>query len=212
MIGFESIKAIQTSRFGFYIQKFEIKRMKQAFVLLTLVFTLSFTNAQEMSTDQSIHQFQMRTLSGEAVSLEDYKGKVVLLVNVASKCGLTPQYVDLQEFYAEYKDQDFTILGFPANNFGAQEPGSNEEIQTFCRVNYGVEFPMFSKISVKGEDQHPLYQFLTQKDKNGVEDSEVQWNFQKYLVGKDGKLVKVIPPMDKVTDPEVKNSILELLN
>ena len=104
------------------------------------------------------------------------------------------------------------ILGFPANNFAGQEPGSNEEIEQFCRINYGVDFPMFSKISVKGDDQHPLYQFLTQKEKNGVFDAEMQWNFQKFLVGKDGKLVEVISPVTKVTDEEIVSKIESLLN
>lgn len=165
-----------------------------------------------MSTDQTIYQFEMDNLKGESVALDSYKDKVVLIVNVASKCGLTPQYADLQETYAKYKDQGLVILGFPANNFAGQEPGSNDEIQQFCQLNYGVDFPMFSKISVKGEDQHPFYQYLTQKARNGVLDAEMQWNFQKFLVGKDGKLIQMIPPMTKVTDEEIVKTIEDLLN
>ena len=126
-----------------------------------------------------------------------------MIVNTASKCGLTPQYKELEALYQQYKDKDFVIIGFPANNFLKQEPGTNEEIATFCQVNYGVSFPMMSKISVKGKDMHPLYQFLTQKAKNGVMDSKVSWNFQKYLIGKDGHLEKVIDPKTLPNDPEV---------
>lgn len=165
-----------------------------------------------MSADQTIYQFEMDNLQGEPVALESYKDKVVLIVNVASKCGLTPQYADLQETYTKYKDQGLVILGFPANNFAGQEPGTNDEIQQFCQLNYGVDFPMFSKVSVKGEDQHPFYQYLTQKDKNGVLDAEMQWNFQKFLVGKDGKVIQMIPPMTKVTDEEIVKKIEDLLN
>lgn len=165
-----------------------------------------------MNTDNTIYQFEMASLSGEATPLDTYKHKVVLIVNVASKCGLTPQYEDLQATYDKYKDQGLVILGFPANNFMGQEPGTNEEIEDFCRVNYGVTFPMFSKISVKGEDQDPLYQFLTQKALNGAIDAEVQWNFQKFLVDKSGKLVEVIAPSTKVTDPAVVQQIESLLN
>ena len=117
------------------------------------------------------------------------KGKKVLIVNTASKCGYTPQYADLEKLYEQYGGKDFTIIGFPANNFNNQEPGSNEEIRQFCTRNYGVTFPMMAKISVKGDDMHPLYQWLTSKAKNGVMNSEVKWNFQKYLIDKNGKLL-----------------------
>ena len=187
--------------------------MKQILFLL-LVSALAIptkSNAQGMTESETIYQFEMTSLQGEPVSLEMYKGKVVLLVNVASKCGLTPQYADLQETYSKYKDQGLVILGFPANNFAWQEPGSDEEIEQFCTKNYGVDFPMFSKISVKGKDQHPLYQFLTQKEKNGVLDAKMKWNFQKFLVGKDGKLISVIDPRTKVTEEEIVVQIEGLL-
>ena len=188
--------------------------MKQIAILLliTCMVIPTFSSAQNMSDPETIYQFEMTSLQGESVSLEEYKGKVVLLVNVASKCGLTPQYEDLQATYTKYKDEGLVILGFPANNFAWQEPGSDQEIEQFCTKNYGVDFPMFSKISVKGKDQHPLYQFLTQKEKNGVLDAKMKWNFQKFLVGKDGKLISVIDPRTKVTEEEVVTEIEGLLN
>jgi glutathione peroxidase len=143
--------------------------------------------------------------------LNEYKGKVVIIVNVASKCGLTPQYAELQEFYEQYKDKGVVILGFPANNFGAQEPGTNSEIKEFCTKNYGVTFPMFAKISVKGEDIHPLYQYLTQKSLNGVIDAPVQWNFQKFIINKEGKVVESIQPTTSILDAKVKSILQTLL-
>ena len=137
----------------------------------------------------------------------DLKGKKIIIVNTASKCGLTPQYKDLEAVYKEYKDKGLVIVGFPANNFASQEPGTNEEIATFCQLNYGVTFPMMDKVSVKGDDMAAIYQFLTQKSKNGLQDSTVEWNFQKYLINEKGELEKVIAPRTLVTDPEVLNWI-----
>ncbi|MEX2597780.1 MAG: glutathione peroxidase [Salibacteraceae bacterium] len=176
-------------------------------IFLTLVFASMFN----LATDPTIYQFTMTDIEGESISLEAYKGKVVLIVNVASKCGLTPQYEDLQTLYEQKKDEGLVILGFPANNFGGQEPGTEEEINSFCQKNYGVSFPMFSKISVKGDDMHPLYQFLTQKSMNGVTDSNVKWNFQKYLIGRDGKVKEVISPRNSVLDEGVTDKINALL-
>ena len=155
----------------------------------------------------SIHQFTVKDIAGNDFKLADLKGKKVMIVNTASKCGLTPQYVQLQEVYDTYKDKNFTIIGFPANNFGAQEPGSDQEISKFCSVNYGVTFQMMSKISVKGDDMHEVYQFLTQKSKNGLQDSDVAWNFQKYLVNENGELEKVISPQTLPNDESVLNWI-----
>jgi glutathione peroxidase len=155
----------------------------------------------------SIHQFTVKDIDGKDFRFSDLKGKKVMVVNTASKCGLTPQYEQLQWLYDNYKDSNFVIVGFPANNFMGQEPGSDEEIESFCQKNYGVSFPMMSKISVKGEDMHPVYKFLTQKSLNGLEDNEVKWNFQKYLIDEQGKLVKVISPRTLPNDP----SILEWL-
>lgn len=167
-------------------------------VFLFLISFLSFCNmsiiAQNNADNQTIYQFTVEDINGKEFPLSALKGKKVMIVNTASKCGLTPQYKDLEALYLKYKDRDFVIVGFPANNFLGQEPGSNEEIATFCSLNYGVSFPMMAKISVKGKNMHVLYQFLTQKAKNGLEDSKVQWNFQKFLIGRDGKLEKVIAP------------------
>ena len=152
---------------------------------------------------QTIYQFKVEDISGKTFDFSNLKGKKIIVVNTASKCGLTPQYKDLEKIYKEYKGKDFVIVGFPANNFGHQEPGTNAEIETFCEINYGVTFPMMSKISVKGSDMHPLYQFLTQKSKNGLQDSEVEWNFQKYLINEKGELVKVISPEVLPTDDTI---------
>ena len=152
---------------------------------------------------ETIYQFKVKDLYGEEFDFASLKGKKVIVVNTASKCGLTPQYKDLEALYKQYKDKGLVIVGFPANNFAEQEPGTSKEIATFCQQNYGVSFPMMDKISVKGSDMAPLYKFLTEKSKNGVEDSEVQWNFQKYLINEKGELVKVIAPKTLVTEPEV---------
>ncbi len=157
--------------------------------------------------DQSIYQFKVVDLYGEEFDFSTLKGKKIMVVNTASECGLTPQYEQLQKLYEEFKDKNFVIIGFPANNFGNQEPGSNEEIAAFCKANFGVSFPMMEKISVKGEDMAPIYQFLTKKRLNGVADSNVEWNFQKYLIDEDGKLAKVINPKTLPNDVEIKDWI-----
>jgi glutathione peroxidase len=153
--------------------------------------------------DKTIYQFTMNTLDGKPKNLADYKGKVVLVVNVASKCGLTPQYKDLEKLYGEYKEKGFEIIGFPANNFMGQEPGSSSDIAEFCQKNYGVSFDMFEKISVKGKDIHPLYQFLTSKELNGSTEASVSWNFQKFLINKNGEVVTSFSPRTTVYEDEV---------
>ena len=153
--------------------------------------------------EQTVHQFTMETLEGDQFDFSSLKGKKIMVVNTASKCGLTPQYKDLQVLYEQYGSEKFVIVGFPANNFMKQEPGTNEEIVSFCERNYGVSFPMMAKIDVKGNDIHPIYSFLTQKEKNGVMDSKVTWNFQKYLINEDGVLEKVISPRTSPVDEEV---------
>jgi len=178
----------------------------KALLMSLLLLSMTF-----LSTDQTIYQFTMPDINGDEVSLSTFEGKVVMIVNVASKCGLTPQYEDLQKLYDDKKEAGLVILGFPANNFMGQEPGSEEEIKSFCQKNYGVTFPMFSKISVKGDDMHPLYQFLTQKEKNGVMDSNVKWNFQKYVLNKKGELVEMIPPSNSVLKDDVMSLIDKLL-
>ena len=171
-------------------------------LILCLGLITSSLYAQN-TMENSLHQFTVESLAGDNFSFSDLKGKKVLVVNTASKCGLTPQYKELQSLFETYEDKGFVIVGFPANNFMSQEPGSNEEIATFCERNYGVTFPMMAKIDVKGKDIHPLYAFLTQKEKNGVMDSKVTWNFQKYLVNEAGVVEKVIAPRTSPTDQEI---------
>ena len=177
------------------------------FIITLFILTMENLQAQNNADNQTIYQFTVEDINGKPFALADLKGKKVMIVNTASKCGLTPQYKELEALYQQYKDRDFIIIGFPANNFLGQEPGSNEQIASFCSINYGVTFPMMSKISVKGKNMHPLYQFLTQKSKNGVEDSKVKWNFQKYLIGRDGKLEKIIDPKTLPSSDEVKQWI-----
>ena len=171
----------------------------------TTAFTLLFLLAFMLSgvAQQTLHDFTVKDISGEAFDLSELKGKKVLVVNTASKCGLTPQYEQLQALYESYGGSDFVIIGFPANNFLNQEPGSNSEIAAFCEKNYGVTFPMMAKISVKGNDMHPLYQWLTQKKLNGKMDSKVRWNFQKYLIDENGHLVDMVKPKVKPNDEKI---------
>lgn len=144
----------------------------------------------------SLHDFTVEDIYGESFDLSTLKGKKVMVVNTASRCGLTPQYEALEQLYREYADHGFVIIGFPANNFMNQEPGTNEDIIAFCEENYGVSFLMMSKISVRGDDMAPLYQWLTRKENNGVMDAEVSWNFQKFLIDEEGNLEDMIPPRE----------------
>lgn len=156
-----------------------------------LAIAISMLGLMVIPAANSIHTYTANDINDQEVKLSDYDGKIVLIVNTASECGFTPQYEQLQAIYQRYNSFGFEILGFPCNQFGGQEPGNNNQIAQFCSSNYGVTFPMFSKIDVKGENQHPIYKFLTDKELNGVKDSEVQWNFQKYLLDRNGKLVEV---------------------
>ena len=153
---------------------------------------------------KTLYDFTAKTIDGKDFNFSSLKGKKVLIVNTASQCGYTPQYAELEALYKEFGGDQFTIIGFPSNDFGAQEPGTNEEIATFCTVNFGVTFPMMAKISVKGEDMVPLYHWLTSKVENGVADTEVKWNFQKYLIDENGKLVDVMYSKEK---PESEKSL-----
>lgn len=158
------------------------------------------------NTDTSIYNFNLKDIDGNEVSLEQYKGKVLMIVNVASKCGYTPQYEGLQNIYESYKDEGFVILGFPANNFKGQEPGSNEEIKEFCTLEYGVEFPMFSKVSVKGDDQAELFKYLTSQPNPDFE-GDIEWNFEKFLISKDGSLTRRFRSAVKPESEEIAEAI-----
>jgi glutathione peroxidase len=155
---------------------------------------------------KTLYDFKMTSIDGNEIDFSIYKGKKVLIVNVASECGYTPQYKDLQALYEKYGDK-LVILGFPANNFGGQEPGSDEEIKGFCQKNYGVTFPMFSKISVTGDDQHPLYQWLSKKELNGWNDKSPGWNFCKYLIDENGNLLKFYSSKVKPLDEEITSQL-----
>ena len=167
-------------------------------MLAKLVLSAAFASAA-MFAASSVYDFTLNSITGQSVPLSQYKGKVVMLVNVASRCGFTPQYKGLEALYQKYEKQGFVILGFPANNFMNQEPGTNAEIQTFCTRTYNVTFPMFAKISVKGDDQAPLYQFLTDKRTNPTSGGDIGWNFTKFLVDRNGKIVA---RFDTKVDPE----------
>lgn len=158
------------------------------------------------SQAQSVFDFTLPTITGQEQSLSDYQGQVILIVNVASRCGLTPQYADLQELYEKYQDRGLVILGFPANNFMGQEPGTNQEIASFCENRYGVTFPMFSKISVKGSDRHPLYAYL-----ENATGEQPGWNFHKYLIDRDGEQVVSLSSRTRVNEPNVIDQIEALL-
>ncbi len=175
--------------------------------------TSTIANSDQLEDSLSIFPYKAELLNSDVErSMGDYKGKVMLIVNTASKCGLTPQYKELQALYEQLNGEDFALFGFPSNDFMSQEPGSEEEIAEFCQMNYGVDFDMFEKVHVKGDDKHPIYQFLTEKEKNGVMDSEVNWNFQKYLLNKEGRLVAVFQPKVSVESAEVQEAISKLLS
>jgi glutathione peroxidase len=150
----------------------------------------------------SIHDFKVPSLDGNTIDFSKFKGKKILVVNTASECGYTPQYADLQKLYDAYKTK-LVVVGFPANNFGGQEPGSNAEIKDFCKKNYGVTFPMAEKVSVKGNDTHPLFKWLTSKTENGVMDADIKWNFTKFLLDENGKLLAVFPSKVNPTSEEI---------
>lgn len=189
--------------------------MKRILLLLTAVVlataaVLAFAPKNEtpmaVSKATSVYEFQLKDIDGKPVSLSAYKGKVLLIVNTASQCGLTPQYKSLEAFYREYSSKGVVVLGFPANNFMGQEPGTEAEIKQFCKSKYEVSFPMFSKISVKGDDAHPLYQYLTSTTKEAP-----KWNFHKYLIGKDGKVIRSFGPRTTVDEAEFRQAVDALL-
>jgi glutathione peroxidase len=174
-----------------------MKQITSGIVILLLLLPAG-VNAQK-----SFYDFTVKDIHGKDYALSQLKGKKVLVVNTASKCGLTPQYEDLENLYRKYKDSDFVIIAFPSNDFASQEPGSNAEIATFCSTKFDVTFPLMSKISVKGEEMHPVYRWLTSEAENGLEDSKVAWNFQKYMIDEEGRLVGHIPPRKKPDCEEI---------
>ncbi len=177
-----------------YIYQIKNKnKMKQIIILILISFSV-----MNISGQSSFYDFKVKDINGNEFDFNQLRGKKVLIVNTASKCGFTPQYAELEKFYEEHKDKNFIIIGFPANNFLGQEPGTNEEIKAFCQKNYGVSFPMMAKIEVRGNNIHPLYKWLTSKSLNGVEDSNIKWNFQKYLIDEEGKIIQILNPRTSV--------------
>ena len=173
--------------------------MKYLFVILFTMFGLFSSKAQ---TPKSIHPFKVKALDGKTIDFSKFKGKKILIVNTASECGFTPQYEDLEKLYEKYKDK-LVIVGFPANNFGGQEPGTNEEIGAFCKKNYGVTFPMAAKVSVKGKDIAPIFKFLTDKKLNGVKNTIILWNFTKFLLNEKGELMDTFISTTKPTSDSI---------
>lgn len=180
--------------------------MKTILLLLTWISVFMTTNERA----ETVYQYELNTINGENISLSDYEGELLLIVNTASECGFTPQYEGLQELYETYSDQGLEILGFPANNFGGQEPGSDEEIAQFCELNYGVTFPMFSKVSVKGEDQHPLFEYLTTAENPDFK-GEISWNFEKFLIDRNGNVVRRFKSKVEPMSGELTNAVTEYL-
>jgi len=179
--------------------------------MIKLLCCILLLGVSVMAADKSVYGFSLNSIDGQAAPLSAYKGKVVMLVNVASRCGFTPQYSALETLYEKYKDRDFVIVGIPANNFGAQEPGSNQEIKTFCTTKYHVTFPMMSKVSVKGDDKDPLYQFLTDKSANPQTGGDIKWNFTKFLIGPDGLVITRFEPDVTPDAPQVTAAIEKAL-
>ncbi len=178
--------------------------MKKLIILLLVISSSIKINAQSQKT---FFDFEAKTIDGKTIKMSDFKGKKILVVNVASKCGHTPQYKELEALYLKYGKGNFVIIGFPANNFLRQEPGTDAEIKEFCSLNYGVTFPMMSKISVKGKDIHPIYKWLTSKSENGKEDAPVKWNFQKFMIDENGNWVGCVSPSDKPLIDKIINWI-----
>jgi glutathione peroxidase len=181
--------------------------MKKFTIIAVILSAICF--AFKPTEQKTIYDFKVTDISGNTFDLSTLRGKKVMIVNTASECGLTPQYEQLEKLYQLYKDSNFVIIGFPANDFMSQEPGTNEEIATFCKKKYVVTFQMMSKISLKGKDIHKLYHLLTTKSQNGFSDNSVQWNFQKYLINETGNLVRVVGPRTLPDDPSITRWIVE---
>ena len=186
--------------------------MKKTLVFLSLIFILLMNNMNSQEDNMNrFYDFMVKDIMGRQVKLEIYKGNVILVVNTASKCGFTPQYEGLQKIYEKYRDRGFVILGFPANNFMRQEPGTNDQIREFCSINYGVTFPMFSKISVRGKDIHPLYRFLTSRETNPDFHGKITWNFNKFLINRQGKCIHRFQSKVTPLSPELISALEKAL-
>ena len=173
---------------------------------------MTFADHHKEGEHECALNFKMKNIDGETVDLEDYEGNVVLIVNTASRCGLTPQYAGLQQLFEKYEDKGFVVLGFPCNQFGSQEPGTADEIKQFCSTNYDVSFPMFSKIEVNGDGADPLYKYLTGKDVQPAGKGKISWNFEKFLVDREGNLISRFAPRTKPSDTELVKAIESELN
>lgn len=182
-------------------------KLRFLFMIILLISTIR----SEERLAMNIYDFTMDDIAGNPVALKDFAGKVVMIVNTASKCGFTYQYDGLEELYQTYKDQGLVILGFPANDFLSQEPGTNEEIAEFCRINYGVTFPLFSKISVKGKNIHPLYEYLTSKETNPEFSGKITWNFNKFLISREGQIINRFSSKQKPLSDKIVEAIEEAL-
>lgn len=182
--------------------------MKRLLLIITLLSFIGIANAQH----KNLYDFKVKDIDNKEFDFSTLKGKKVLIVNVASKCGYTPQYAQLEELYKKYKDQGFIIIGFPSNDFKGQEPGTNEEIKEFCTLNYGVTFPIMSKVSVIGKDKAPIYKWLTEESENGKFNAEVQWNFQKFMIDKNGNIISFAPSKEGPLNPKIINWIEDKKN
>lgn len=187
-----------------------MKKFMIAAVVLPLIALVPMVMADESEKEKSLYDFKMKDIDGKEVNMKDFKGNVLLIVNTASKCGYTPQYKDMVEVYKQYKKEGLVVLGFPANEFGQQEPGADKEIKEFCTLNYKVDFPMFSKVVVKGEKQNPLFRYLTTQ-KNPDFTGDIKWNFEKFLIARDGRLLHRFRSKVKPTDKILKEAIEEAL-
>lgn len=198
------------------LKRLRVAQSKTGLAALCVVLFMSMAGRVEPAQGEdamptSVHDFVMKSIDGKDIPLSTYRGKVLLIVNVASRCGFTPQYEGLQKLYETYRDRGLVVLGFPANNFMGQEPGTDAEIKSFCSLKYNVTFPMFSKISVKGRDIHPLYKFLTDKAANPEFAGGITWNFNKFLADRSGKIVARFGTRDKPESPEVVEAVKKAL-
>jgi glutathione peroxidase len=198
---------------AFLLEKFMLKILSVSLLIIFCGLFVFFGNSSPtaLTKTKSVLEFKMKDIDGKDVKLKKYKGDVLLIVNTASKCGYTPQYEGLQAIYEKYQAQGFSVLGFPANNFGGQEPGKESEIKEFCESKYKVTFPMFAKISVKGEDQHPFYNFLTAKETNPKFAGDITWNFNKFLVNRKGEIVARFSSKDTPQSETVTQAIEKYL-